>query len=569
MSESNWGHRRFGRALLGRAALAVLCGVVAPCAQAFEPPARLRVALADDNAPYSFTTAQGEPRGYVKDLWELWSQRTGVAITFQPMHWPAGVELVKFGGADVIAALPKGTADPSLRLSAQELAKVPQHVFYNRDIGDIADVDDLAPFTVGVVATGSCDSFMRRNDVAHLRPYPSINALVDAVARGEVGVFCGGRAVSLRALRRHDLDMDFKMSPLLYHASIHWATRQWDTELHRFIANGFARITQRERDEIASRWQGAEWRSEMPDKALNGLAYVMLATLAALAAGGGWIMALRRQVQSKTHEVRASELRSSAILNALPELAWIKDLDGRFLAVNDSLANLCGFADPEAMVGRSAFEFFPGELVEAYRRNDEQVVRRMEPMVVVEPVVGPEGSMRWMESTKAPFVDADGRCIGTVGTSREISSRKRAEDALNQALEALQTCEGRYRTLIGALPVGVLEVDRDGTIVFANDHAWQLLGLPPAEGWGEPWGNLIHPDDRPAAIVASRALLTRGIPLSLEVRLARGGQGGATWVQAVGARNADTEGGVISLLDVSERHGAEERRRAHHPSTIG
>lgn len=554
-----------------------LCIVVGTDAWAFDPPAALVLAISDDFPPYSFITESGEPRGYVRDLWELWSQRTGVKVSYLPMHWQNGAETVKAGKAQVIAALPKGTADPLLRLSAQQLAAVPNHIFYRKDIADIGDVEDLAPFSVGVVVGGSCDRFLRENDVRHLRPYPSAHLLMEAVAKGEIGVFCGGRANSLRALRERGLELAFRISPALHQGGIHWATRAWDAELHQFVANGFTLITAREREDIASRWQGAVWQSEVRRKTLRHLIYGLLAAVAAVMGSAAWILTLRRQVRIRTNELRTSELRSAALLNALPELAWIKDLDGRFLAVNQSLASVCGVTDPDAMVGRTAFAFFPGEVAEAFRRNDEQVIARQGPMVVVEPLASADGAVRWVETTKAPFLDVDGNCIGTVGMAREMTSRKQAEDALSQALDALKASEARYRSMIEALPVGVFELDRDGTVIFANERAWALLGGRAVRIDGEPWVNHVHPEDQPSAIVAMRALLTRGTPLRLEVRLRREGEDDV-WVQASAVRNEETEGATLSVLDISEQRRAEDRLRArreefrilaeHSPDTI-
>ena len=62
-------------------AFASIPGYAAPA------PASIRVVLDDKYPPCIFRNSSGEPQGILKDLWELWQQRTGIAADFQPMDW--------------------------------------------------------------------------------------------------------------------------------------------------------------------------------------------------------------------------------------------------------------------------------------------------------------------------------------------------------------------------------------------------------------------------------------------------------------------------------------------------
>ncbi|HYH22624.1 MAG TPA: PAS domain S-box protein [Azospirillum sp.] len=297
--------------------------------------------------------------------------------------------------------------------------------------------------------------------------------------------------------------------------------------------------------------------SDVEAHPLRDVSYALAVTLAVVVAIAAWNVVLRRRVAVKTAKLRATELRFAAILNNLPEFAWVKDPEGRFLAVNASFARLCGETDPEAMAGRSLSEYFPPDMVEHHRRNDELMRARMAAMVTVDPVTDAGGARAWMETTQAPFFDGTGAYAGTVGISRDITARKQAEDALSEALEALRSSESRYRDLLAALPVGVFESDGDGNIIFANDLGLTLMGGAEPQHRAGAWVDLVHPEDRAATAEAVDRLIAEGAPLNLECRAA-GGNPRPVWIQALGIRRRDTGGAIISVADISARRQASE-----------
>jgi PAS domain S-box-containing protein len=100
---------------------------------------------------------------------------------------------------------------------------------------------------------------------------------------------------------------------------------------------------------------------------------------------------------------------TSAITNALAELLTdvphvmfcVKDLDGRYVAVNQAFADRAGRASVAEVVGRSASELFPIELAEAYERQDARVLSTGQPLRnELELILRPDGSMGWYVTSK-------------------------------------------------------------------------------------------------------------------------------------------------------------------------
>ena len=119
-----------------------------------------------------------------------------------------------------------------------------------------------------------------------------------------------------------------------------------------------------------------------------------------------------------------------AVLDNFPFLVWLKDDECRFLAVNRPFADACGQPSVEALVGKTDCDIWPPDLAETYRADDLAVLHSGQPKSVEEPIEAPGGRV-WFETYKSP-VAIDGKTIGTVGFSRDITERKRTEAELER-----------------------------------------------------------------------------------------------------------------------------------------
>ncbi len=159
-----------------------------------------------------------------------------------------------------------------------------------------------------------------------------------------------------------------------------------------------------------------------------------------LMGGGERILAAVRDIsERKQSEAKAEEIRRQheAILNNIPDIAWLKDRESRLLAVNEPCARVCGLT-PAEMVGKTDLDIFPLGLALRYRRDDEEVMRTGQWKRVEEPLADKENKISWIETIKTPFYNDKGEVIGTVGIARDISARRRMEEALKKASRALK-----------------------------------------------------------------------------------------------------------------------------------
>ncbi|HEX8452466.1 MAG TPA: PAS domain S-box protein [Longimicrobium sp.] len=139
----------------------------------------------------------------------------------------------------------------------------------------------------------------------------------------------------------------------------------------------------------------------------------------------------RKQAEEALREVQEQQ---EALLNNIPDLAWLKDASHRVLAVNEAVARAAGVTR-EFCLGKSDFEIWPLPVARKIREDDERVLREGRQFVTEEGFQHPDGTEHFLETVKQPFFDHAGRIAGTVGIARDITERKRTEQALQRAKE--------------------------------------------------------------------------------------------------------------------------------------
>jgi PAS domain S-box-containing protein len=124
-----------------------------------------------------------------------------------------------------------------------------------------------------------------------------------------------------------------------------------------------------------------------------------------------------------------SQTRQKAILDNISDIAWLKDLEGRYIDVNEAY---CRFVNKtqDQIIGNTDFELWPEYMAKKYHSNDEDVVRRGKRQVFEEESLRTDGSKGWVETVKTPIFDGRGNVIGTTGIARDITDRKEAREAL-------------------------------------------------------------------------------------------------------------------------------------------
>ena len=135
----------------------------------------------------------------------------------------------------------------------------------------------------------------------------------------------------------------------------------------------------------------------------------------------------------KQEEEALSQERSlaDALMDTIPDHIYFKDTASRFIRINKAMAAMFKLSDPSAAIGLTDFDFFAPEHAQRAFDDEREILRTGAPLVGrEEKELWPDGSTTWVSTTKQCLRDKAGNIIGTFGISRDITDRKKAEEAL-------------------------------------------------------------------------------------------------------------------------------------------
>ena len=120
------------------------------------------------------------------------------------------------------------------------------------------------------------------------------------------------------------------------------------------------------------------------------------------------------------------------LFDLLPDYIYVKDAESRFLASNNPCATRLGVGSTQELIGKTDADFFPPEVAAAFRAEELEVLRGTTVVDREERFARPDGAKEVILTTKLPLRDGAGKIVGIVGTGRNITERKEAEDALHR-----------------------------------------------------------------------------------------------------------------------------------------
>jgi PAS domain S-box-containing protein len=136
------------------------------------------------------------------------------------------------------------------------------------------------------------------------------------------------------------------------------------------------------------------------------------------------------QRESIRVEVENKNVRMETFVNNIPDMAWIKDVNSKFIVANKAFCNAVGMSH-EYLVNNTCDVCF-GELATKFKADDRAVMASGMQKRIEESIIdGVTKEVVWLETVKSPLRDAAGAIVGTVGIARDITERKRLNAALN------------------------------------------------------------------------------------------------------------------------------------------
>jgi PAS domain S-box-containing protein len=246
-------------------------------------------------------------------------------------------------------------------------------------------------------------------------------------------------------------------------------------------------------------------------------------------------------------------------LENTPDFTYIFDLQGRFTYVNRALLSLWQKPLSEA-IGRNFFELdYPVDLAARLQRQIQQVIHTRSPIRDQTPFTGPSGETRHYEYIFVPVLDPDGSTSAVVGSTRDVTEQRQAEEARQKSEERLTFA------LEAGGGVGTWDWDVTTDRVYCNKRFRDLFSVQSGDpDSGSPlvdFTNAIHSADRANVTDAIHESIRTGKDYLSEFRIVQP-DGSLRWLLARGRchynqqRQPTRFPGIV--FDITERKKSEE-----------
>jgi PAS domain S-box-containing protein len=142
------------------------------------------------------------------------------------------------------------------------------------------------------------------------------------------------------------------------------------------------------------------------------------------------------------------------LMDNIPDTIYFKDTASRFTRINHAQARVLKIADASEAIGKTDLDFQAHDLAIQFMKEEQAIFDAGQPLIDrIEFNPTPEGQPRWFSATKVPIMGRDGRPVGLVGISRDITERMLAEQDRERLIAELTGALANIRTLRGLLPI--------------------------------------------------------------------------------------------------------------------
>jgi PAS domain S-box-containing protein len=196
------------------------------------------------------------------------------------------------------------------------------------------------------------------------------------------------------------------------------------------------------------------------------------------------------------HKLGQNERILRSLIDALPDLIWLKDPQGVYLSCNTRFERFFGAYEAQ-IVGKTDYDFVAGDVADAFREHDRAVMESGNPGTNLEWVsFANDGHNELLQTLKTPIFNADHSLKGILGIGHDVTEITATHDELRTNALFLNS-------LLEALPTAVFYKDLEGRYIGINSAFERLFGRPRADLLGKsvfdlaspPWAEIYHAKD--------------------------------------------------------------------------
>ena len=184
---------------------------------------------------------------------------------------------------------------------------------------------------------------------------------------------------------------------------------------------------------------------------------------------GVYRLAIVRDVTERKNAeamLKEAHQRLSAIITTIPDLVWMKDVNGVYLSCNKSCELFFGATESE-IVGRTDYDFVDADLADFFRQNDLAAMSAGVVCISRESVrYASDNRQRILETRKVPVCGANGEIVGVLGIGRDITKEGQIQEKIEMLGFALNNASDAV----------FISGEKDANFIYVNDEACRSVG---------------------------------------------------------------------------------------------
>jgi PAS domain S-box-containing protein len=401
----------------------------------------VKIATENDSYPVSFHNPnENELQGIVFDIIKELEHITG--LSFEVANAPGTgygdlTAMVERGEASFITVVMRSKERESIFLLPETIIMLDHPVLISKTEYPNLQFNELEDAMVGIVR-GTTHAALFKQWFANnrnYREYESLDSVFNALERGEVDMFMS-MSNYLLSIENYKEHAGYKINIAFEHDFEHtFGFNRNETVLYPIIDKALRMI---DRESIWEYWTNKryDYRAKVAEAQrpwLVGATVLSVVIIALLLV----LFFRSRSEKSRLEKIVAEKTSTlSAILDATPDLIFCKDLNSNITECNKAMENYYNIGKAD-LLGKNDTKVLdmPQDLAVQYFDADKKIYTEKQAITVEEYIPSFEGKMRLFETIKTPLID-NGKVIGLVGMSRDITERKAAEKEVRDASEA-------------------------------------------------------------------------------------------------------------------------------------
>ncbi|MHA1671821.1 MAG: PAS domain S-box protein [Promethearchaeota archaeon] len=156
----------------------------------------------------------------------------------------------------------------------------------------------------------------------------------------------------------------------------------------------------------------------------------------------------------------------------IPQYIFWKDNNLNYLGCNDNYAKLVNIKHPENIINKTDSEILwnSDQIKYNYIQERKIIKSKNTKFHIIESWILKNGSIIWVDTNRIPLYDSDNNIVGILVSFEDITERKKSEEKLQREHEKLER-------IMDTNPVGIISIDKTGTVIYMNSQAEKVLNV--------------------------------------------------------------------------------------------